>query len=486
MIQALAVSALLASAAGQLIVDTHRHRPIERHFQQLIPNTLGQKPLASSQEHHDVPPFKAGQFTKKLQGNETCPTYGESQWTGTIDVTDKHRLFYWYFDSRNDPANDPIIIWMNGGPGGSSMMGLFNEMGPCWLDVKTDLPSPNKWAWNNNASVLFLDQPAGVGFSSLAAGAPHPTKDMDGAEDFQQFLNIFFSKVLPEKKSLPIHIAAESYGGHYGPVYVNHILNSRRYQSKNAFWGNITSMILIDAVLDFTGPAVGVYELLCEDVEKTNILNHTACEKIAQGMPEVQKLGQNCDAANDGKECLAMITYSAEKIHVFYSDLVEAGKRHMYNIHLPCPNPPDCRDITKGNFTQYLNLDRVRKALDVPASKIFSDINWAINRGYSDYGDPWKPTSKEVAAILEAYNELPYIGDIKLMVLNGNADYIVNTPGNIWTYDNLRWSGQAEYRIKKWRPFPEGIAATGKWKALKNGRLAFVAVDGAGHTVPGD
>lgn len=62
----------------------------------------------------DLPAFKAEQFTKIPQDETTCATYGEQQWAGTIDVTDERRLFYWFFDSRNDPENDPVIIWVNG------------------------------------------------------------------------------------------------------------------------------------------------------------------------------------------------------------------------------------------------------------------------------------------------------------------------------------------------------------------------------------
>lgn len=58
--------------------------------------------------------FRRGQFTKLEQDGQVCPTRGEKQWTGTVDVTDDRRLFYWFFDSRNDPANDPVILWFNG------------------------------------------------------------------------------------------------------------------------------------------------------------------------------------------------------------------------------------------------------------------------------------------------------------------------------------------------------------------------------------
>lgn len=287
------------------------------------------------QTAHGSAPFKTGQYTLKAQDNKTCPTHGESQWTGTVDVSDAHRLFFWFFESRNDPANDPIIVWMNGGPGGSSMVGLFNELGPCIFDLDSAEPSVNPWAWNNNASLLFLDQPAGVGFASLAEGAPMPAADLDGAESFQSFLNIFFGEIFPEKAGLPIHLAAESYGGHYGPVYLKHILDSRAYDSKSAFRGNITSLILVDALLDWTGNAVGTYELLCSDFRGRDIINATACDNIRHAIPEVERLGMSCDLSQDGHECVALDEQYMGQIDVYYRELINSGKRSPFNSKRP-------------------------------------------------------------------------------------------------------------------------------------------------------
>ncbi|KAL7787868.1 Alpha/Beta hydrolase protein [Trichoderma ceciliae] len=449
-----------------------------------------QRPLAGSNVETttssgaDTPSFKAGQFTLTPQDDSTCATYGESQWTGTVDVTDSHRLFFWFFDSRNDPARDPVVIWMNGGPGSTSMLGLFNEMGACWLEPGANTTVPNEFAWNNNASVLFLDQPAGVGLSSLAQGAPIPAFDLDGAHDFQAFLNIFFKEVFPDRAHLPIHIAAESYGGHYGPVYLNHILESRRLNSRDAFRGNISSLILVDALVDFAAPAVGVYELLCKGFgHHGKIMNDTTCEALKLSVSKLFELGRNCDASSDGYECWGMVTYTEEVVHPYYYAEVEAGRRNPFNVNIPCPNWPWCADIRKGNMTAYLNQQHIKKALKLPSSFIFEDINQDVNLAYTYFKDPFKPTTREVARILDAYRT-PNLGDIRVLVLQGNEDYVVNTPGNMWAYDNLRWSGLADYRLAHWRELPERMAATGLWKS--SGRLAFVAVDGAGHTVPGD
>ena len=298
-----------------------------------------QRPLAKSPIAAGKPSLKTEHFTKKRQDNATCPTYGESQWTGTINVSEGHDLFYWFFESRNDPDNDPIILWMNGGPGASSTLGMFDELGPCWLLPGVDKAEPNPWSWNNNASLLFLDQPAGAGLSHLADGLPLAAREEDTAQDFQQFLNIFFSDVFPAKSHLPIHIAAESYGGHYGPVYLHHILESRRYDSKTAFWGNITSLILVDSVIDFTGPFFGMYELFCDDRENKGILNATACEQIALHLPELQRLGESCQLAyKESAECNALWDYGDRYINGPYKAEVAAGRRHTQNSKSPLPH----------------------------------------------------------------------------------------------------------------------------------------------------
>lgn len=77
---------------------------------------------------------------------------------------------------------------------------------------------------------------------------------------------------------------------------------------------------------------------------------------------------------------------------------------------------------------------------------------------------------------------------IKLLVLNGNEDGLCNTPGQKWVYENLSWRGAAGYRAATWKSLTAAGIKNGKgeWKASEDGKLAFVAMDGAGHMVPLD
>lgn len=145
-----------------------------------------------------------------------------------------------------------------------------------------------------------------------------------------------------------------------------------------------------------------------------------------------------------------------------------------------------CLDLGTGNITEYLNQEAIKSALNFPSSYQFQHINMDLNGRYDASRSVFRNMAPTISFILDAHLS-PGLGDVRLLVLQGNNDVVCNTPGNAWRYDNLLWSGHADYRILKFEELDEEkYATTGFWKATKDGRLAFVAVDKAGHTVPGD
>lgn len=75
--------------------------------------------------------------------------------------------FFWFFEARKDPHNAPLSIWLTGGPGGSSSIGLLQENGPCTVNPDSNSTTLNPWSWNNEVNMLYIDQPVSLHVLSM-------------------------------------------------------------------------------------------------------------------------------------------------------------------------------------------------------------------------------------------------------------------------------------------------------------------------------
>ncbi|RHY70494.1 hypothetical protein DYB34_014111, partial [Aphanomyces astaci] len=106
-----------------------------------------------------------------------------------------------------------LVLWLNGGPGCSSLGGFFTELGP--FVVQSDLSvKRNPYAWNRKANVVFLESPAGVGFSQSVNGTEY--NDDFTADRAYEFLEQFLA-LYPRYKNREFYITGESYSGVYIP-----------------------------------------------------------------------------------------------------------------------------------------------------------------------------------------------------------------------------------------------------------------------------
>ena len=132
----------------------------------------------------------------------------------SIDRQTDSNIFYWLFDAEGGPVGKPLLIWLNGGPGCSSMDGLFLEVGP--FRVNGDQININPHSWHRHANVLFIDQPVGTGFSFTKGRNSYPTTYSEVSEQFYSFLLKFFrlhSRFLTPndpKRTIPIYISGNS------------------------------------------------------------------------------------------------------------------------------------------------------------------------------------------------------------------------------------------------------------------------------------
>ena len=90
---------------------------------------------------------------------------GVKSYSGYVDVAPDQHIFFWFFEARTkDPSTAPLSVWINGGPGSSSMIGLFQENGPCGIDTNGDVVN-NPYSWSTVSNMIYIDQPTQTGFS---------------------------------------------------------------------------------------------------------------------------------------------------------------------------------------------------------------------------------------------------------------------------------------------------------------------------------
>eukprot|EP00257_Ricinus_communis_P017206 XP_015575597.1 serine carboxypeptidase-like 45 [Ricinus communis] len=226
------------------------------------------------------------------------PQVSFQQYAGyiTIDEKQQRALFYYFVEAETDPASKPLVLWLNGGPGCSSLgAGAFSEHGPFRPSSGESLVI-NEYSWNKEANMLYLETPAGVGFSySVNTSFYDNVNDTITAQDNLVFLQQWFLK-FPEYMSRDFFITGESYAGHYVPQLANLILQSGlKFNLKGIAIGNP----LLEFNTDFNseGDFYWSHGLISD---YTYVLVNTACN-ISQLMREYMSgsLSSGCELVAD-------------------------------------------------------------------------------------------------------------------------------------------------------------------------------------------
>ncbi|WJX90770.1 hypothetical protein P8452_72636 [Trifolium repens] len=171
-----------------------------------------------------------------LPGQPSTPSI--SHFSGYITVNEEHgrALFYWFFEAQSEPSNKPLLLWLNGGPGCSSIgFGAAVEIGPLLVTKNGQGLLFNKHSWNQEANLLFVESPAGVGFSYTNTSSDLTIlEDNFVAEDTYNFLVNWLQR-FPHFKSRDFFIAGESYAGRYIPQLAEVIFDRNKDKNKYSF-----------------------------------------------------------------------------------------------------------------------------------------------------------------------------------------------------------------------------------------------------------
>ncbi|KIH52969.1 serine carboxypeptidase [Ancylostoma duodenale] len=140
------------------------------------------------------------------------------QYSGFLKGSDTHMLHYWLVEAElANPGDAPLLLWLNGGPGSSSLEGLFFENGPFRIDKDGFTVTRNPYSWNKFANILYLESPVGVGYSYSTDGVlPQYSDELTAAENYAALVDFF--NLYPEYRTRPFYTTGESYAGVYIPT----------------------------------------------------------------------------------------------------------------------------------------------------------------------------------------------------------------------------------------------------------------------------
>ncbi|KAG7097430.1 hypothetical protein E1B28_004774 [Marasmius oreades] len=409
-------------------------------------------------------------------------------YTGYLDVNAgaKH-LFFYFFESRRDPQNDDVLMWINGGPGCSSSLGLLMELGPCSIDMRKNASTGsngttwNPYGWNEAANVFFLDQPVGVGFSYADYGENIQTTE-DAAKDVHAFISIFF-ETFKEFSGRALHLSGESYGGRYLPVFASEIYDQNQIAVKEGRAENVInlqSMIIGNGNTGVEYLYPGKYEIECGVAALEvpfQLINK--CVRMKRALPRCQHaLKAGCFDQFDLMNCRAAIDFCDNELS---KPLRDSG-RNPYDVSKMCVGSDLCY-AENEMIAKYLDLPQTRELLGVSphSPSNFSACSDAVGNGFDAHMDKYAiPTQYHVAALLDR--------GVRVLIYAGTYDWQCNWVSNkAWT-DALEWGGAGTYvkeEMRVWAVDPDREAGEVKGNGFdaQNGKggLAFVTIKGAGH-----
>ncbi|KAJ8935498.1 hypothetical protein NQ318_010636 [Aromia moschata] len=142
---------------------------------------------------------------------------GVKSYAGYFTVREQYNanLFFWFFPSESDYENDPVVLWLQGGPGATSLFGLFEEHGPFSVDDNMVLQL-REYSWSKSHSVIYIDNPVGTGYSFADSDGLAKDETQVGADLYEALIQFF--TLFPELQKNEFYITGESYAGKYVPA----------------------------------------------------------------------------------------------------------------------------------------------------------------------------------------------------------------------------------------------------------------------------
>ncbi|CAL4991163.1 unnamed protein product [Urochloa decumbens] len=391
----------------------------------------------------------------------------------TVDEEAGRALYYWFqeADSSNgtDPATAPLVLWLNGGPGCSSIgSGALEEQGAFRVHTDGKKLLLNEYAWNKVAHVIFLESPAGVGFSYSNTTSDLTVGDNRTAHDSYTFLVKWFER-FPKYKYRDFYIAGESYAGHYVPQ-LSQLVYRKNIGVKKPFI-NFKGFLVGNGVTDDPIDTKGMFEYwwhhgLISDETLHSVDLCLDGSTLTKPSPQCQKVMDKATEEQGNIDVYSIYTPPCKWGTPYERRIQRSRHRLMLPPYDPC---------TAFYSKKYLNDPEVQNALHANVSGIIK-YPWIMCN--MDVYNNW--TTDKPISMLPIYKELIGAG-LKVWVFSGDTDTAVPLSSTRRSLAAMRLPVKTSWY--PWYMDPTNPTEVGGWSMEYEG-LTYVTVRGAGHEVP--
>ncbi|TYJ08008.1 hypothetical protein E1A91_A11G045200v1 [Gossypium mustelinum] len=405
----------------------------------------------------------------KLPGQP--PRLSFQQFSGyvTVDYKKHKALFYYFVEAETDPASKPLVLWLNGGPGCSSLgVGAFSENGP--LRPNGEFLVKNDYSWNREANMLYLETPIGVGFSySTNTSSYEAVDDEITARDNLVFLQNWYNK-FPNYRHRDLYITGESYAGHYIPQLAKLMVEFNKKQNLFNLKGIALGNPVMEFATDFNSRAEYFWShgLISDSTYKmfTSVCNYSryvseyyrdsvspSCSKVmSQVSRETSKFVDKYDVTLD--VCISSVLSQSMAI-----------------------NPQQVSErvdvCVEDKIVNYLNQKDVQKALH---ARLVGVRRWTVCSNILDYQllNLEMPTISIVGSLIKS--------GIPVLVYSGDQDSVIPLTGSRSLVSRLAKELELETTVP-YRVWFEG-KQVGGWTQVYGNILSFATIRGASHEAP--
>ncbi|OLN88363.1 Carboxypeptidase S1-like protein A [Colletotrichum chlorophyti] len=443
--------------------------------------------------------------------------------------------FFWFFEARKAPENAPLAIWLNGGPGGSSIMGLLEENGPCFVNEDSRTTRLNPWSWNNEVNLLYIDQPTQVGFSydeptnvtvheneegrlewfpaDFSDGVPKgnntyrygtassqkPSQTANSTAHAAHALwhfaqTWFFEFPYYKPNDDRVSLWSESYGGHYAPGIFQHfqtqneLIRNGTSPEENAEYIHLDTLGIVNGLIDMAIQAEAwitfPYNNMDAKTYGIQVFNQSSYDRMIYNWTRPNGCKDrilNCQEAL--KEHGPLLANGVKKNYTEICGpfLEECGFNNAVEMYQTIDNGRGWYDIGHDKHDPfpaphlygYLVEGEVLSALGVPVN--YSESSGAVGKSFEQTFD----------IILGGFGEsVGYLLDngVKVHLMYGDRDYACNWVGGEKASLAIKYNRSVDFANAGYAPLitPDGI--TGMTRQF--GNYSFSRVFQAGHEVP--